>query len=211
MNEQLFELVTELSQVGLNAVQKGLALASGGNLSVRVPGADEFAVTGAGTFLDKLTVDSYATVDLAGNPTGRESAVRPSSEWKLHQRTYEARPDVNCIIHLHPQYAVLLDALGHKVRLFTLDHAFYVKSIGRTDFYPNGSDELADTAAEQAGTHNCIIMGNHGSSAIGPDIEMAYRRAVNMEQAAEATYRALLLGDTETEFPRDQWEMLHHA
>ena len=174
MNEQLFELVTELSQVGQNAVQKGLALASGGNLSVRVPGADEFAVTGAGTFLDKLTVESYATVDLAGNPTSRESAVRPSSEWKLH-------------------------------------HAFYVKSIGRTEFYPNGSDELADTAAEQAGTHNCIIMGNHGSSAIGPDIEMAYRRAVNMEQAAEATYRALLLGDTESEFPRDQWEMLHHA
>ncbi|GAA1847342.1 class II aldolase/adducin family protein [Brevibacterium marinum] len=211
MNDQLLKLVSELSRIGQDAVQKGLALASGGNLSVRVPGADEFAVTGAGTFLDRLTVDTYAVVDLEGNVSDDESSTRPSSEWKLHQRTYQARPDVNCIIHLHPQYAVLLDALGHRVRLFTLDHAFYVKSIGRTDFYPNGSEELADTAATQAASHNCIIMGHHGSSAIGPDIEMAYRRAVNMEQAAEATYRALLLGDTDSEFPRAHWEELHHA
>lgn len=210
MNDQLLELVSELSRVGQDAVQKGLALASGGNLSVRIPGSDDFAVSGAGTFLDRLAIDSYAVVDLGGN-VDDASPVRPSSEWKLHQRTYQARPDVNCIIHLHPQYAVLLDALGHRVRLFTLDHAFYVKSIGRTDFYPNGSDELADTAAAQAGNHNCIIMGHHGSSAIGPDIEMAYRRAVNMEQAAEATYRALQLGDTDSEFPRDQWQKLHHA
>lgn len=211
MNNQLHELVAELCQVGQDAVQKGLALASGGNLSVRVPGSDEFAVTGAGTFLDRLTVDSFAVVDLKDSTTVDSSSTRPSSEWKLHHRTYRARPDVNCIIHLHPQFAVLLDALGHNIRLFTLDHAFYVKSIGRTDFYPNGSDELADTAAAQAGEHNCIVMGNHGSSAIGPSIEMAYRRAVNMEQAAEATYRALLLGDTKSEFPRDQWEKLHHA
>jgi L-fuculose-phosphate aldolase len=211
MNDQLLELVDELSHVGADAVQRGLALASGGNLSVRVPGADEFAITGAGTFLDRLAVDTYAVVDLEGIITDPTSSARPSSEWKLHQRTYLARPDVNCIIHLHPQYAVLLDALGHRVRLFTLDHAFYVKSIGRTDFYPNGSDELADTAAIEASNHNCIIMGHHGSSAIGQDIEMAYRRAVNMEQAAEATYRALLLGDTDSEFPPEQWAKLHHA
>lgn len=211
MDDQLLELVDELSHVGADAVQRGLALASGGNFSVRVPGASEFAITGAGTFLDRLAADTYAVLDLEGRVTDTTSSVRPSSEWKLHQRTYRARPDVNCIIHLHPQYAVLLDALGHRVRLFTLDHAFYVKSIGRTDFYPNGSDELADTAAAEASNHNCIIMGHHGSSAIGPDIEMAYRRAVNMEQAAEATYRALLLGDTDSEFPPEQWEKLHHA
>lgn len=209
MNSELKELVAELCAVGADAVNKGLALASGGNLSVRLPGTEVFAVTGAGTFLDKLTVDDFALVGLDGTILSQDT--RPSSEWKLHQRTYQVRGDVNCVIHLHPQYAILLDAMDHQVRLLSLDHAYYVKSVGRTDFYPNGSDELADTAAEQAKDHNCVIMGNHGSSAIGPDIEMAYRRALNLEQAAETTYRALLLGDTTTEFPRDQWEALHHA
>lgn len=210
MNSELRALVEELCAVGADAVDKGLALASGGNLSVRVPGGDEFAVTGAGTFLDKLTPEDFAVIGLDGSAAGGTPGVRPSSEWKLHQRTFKVRQDVSCVIHLHPQYAVLLDALGHKIRLFTLDHAFYVKSIGRTDYYPNGSDELADSAAAQARDHNCIILGNHGSSAIGPDIEMAYRRAVNMEQAAETTYRALLLGDSATEFPREHWMSLHH-
>lgn len=211
MDKDLQTLADELCEVGRDAVAKGLALATGGNFSVRIPGSEEFAVTGTGTSLDKLTVADFAVVNLDGTVIDGVGGVRPSSEWKLHQRTYQVRDDVSCVIHLHPQYAVLLDALGHKIRLFTLDHAVYVKSIGRTDFFPNGSDELADSAAVQAEDHNCIIMGNHGSSAIGPDIEMAYRRALNMEQAAEASYRSLLLGDTTTEFPRDQWESLHHA
>lgn len=209
MNNELRELIEELCGVGADAVRKGLALASGGNLSVRIPGNPEFAVTGAGTFLDRLTVEDFAVVSIDGQV--KSEGVRPSSEWKLHQRTYQVRDDASCVIHLHPQFAVLLDALGHQVRLFTLDHAYYVKSIGRTDYFPNGSDELADSVAEQAKAHNCIIMGHHGSSAVGPDIEMAYRRALNMEQAAEATYRALLLGDVTSEFPAEHWKALHHA
>ena len=38
---------------------------------------------------------------------------RPSSEVPLHLATYRVRPDVNAVVHLHPQTSVLLDALGH--------------------------------------------------------------------------------------------------
>lgn len=202
------EAIAELIDVGRTAVERGLVLASGGNLSARV-GADQFVVTGAGTWLDRLTSDQFTVLDLDGNRVS--GADKPSSEWKLHQRSYQARPDVNAVVHVHPQNAVLLDALGHQVRLLTLDHAYYVKSVGRTDFYPNGSDELADTAAEQAAEHNCIIMGHHGCSALGESIEMAFRRAMNLEEAATATFRALQLGDTTTTFPAAAFDALHHA
>ena len=36
------------------SVAAGLVVASGGNLSARLPGADEFWVTAAGTWLDRL-------------------------------------------------------------------------------------------------------------------------------------------------------------
>lgn len=200
--------IAELIDVGRTAVERGLVLASGGNLSARV-GADQFVITGAGTWLDRLTPDQFTVMDLDGNRVS--GADKPSSEWKLHQRSYQVRPDVNAVVHVHPQNAVLLDALGHQVRLLTLDHAYYVKSVGRTDFYPNGSDELADTAAEQAAEHNCIIMGHHGCSALGESIEMAFRRAMNLEEAATATFRALQLGDTTTTFPAAAFDALHHA
>jgi L-fuculose-phosphate aldolase len=68
-------------------------------------------------------------------------------------------------------------------------------------YFPNGSDELADAAAEQSRQHDCVVLSHHGCSALGEDIGMAYRRALNLEEAAIATYRALLLGDTTTAFP----------
>ena len=193
------EVVDQLVEVGSSAVARGLVLASGGNLSGRLPGEAEFVVTAAGTWLDRLTAADFSVLTLGGEVVG--GAERPSTEWKLHQRTYLARPDVNAIVHLHPQHTVLVDALGHPVRLFTLDHAVYVRSVGTVPYWPNGSDELADGAAEQARAHDCVVLSHHGCSALGEDIGTAYRRALNLEEAAVATYRALLLGDTTTAFP----------
>lgn len=203
------ELVDQLAEVGRNAVAGGLALASGGNLSARLPGRDEFVVTGAGTWLDRLTPADFTVMRLDGDVVG--GAERPSSEWKLHQRTYRVRPDVNAVVHLHPQHAVLVDALGHRIRLITLDHAYYVRSIGIVPYFPNGSDELADGAAEQARENDCVLLSHHGCSTLGADVGMAYRRALNLEEAAMATYRCLAVGDAGTEFPAAAFADLHHG
>lgn len=208
MTTRVESLVAELSAVGIDIVARGLALASGGNISARIDD-DTFVVTGSGTWLDRLTPDDFSVMSLSGEVIS--GSPNPSSEWKLHQRSYQTRSDVNAVVHVHPQHAVLLNALGHDVRLITLDHAYYVRSVGTTPYYPNGSDELADSAAEQAAHHDCIIMGHHGCSALGDSISMAFRRALNLEEAATATYRALLLGDTETSFPADALAALHHA
>jgi L-fuculose-phosphate aldolase len=203
------DLLDQLAEVGRMAVGSGLALASGGNLSARLPGTDEFVVTGAGTWLDRLTPADFSVMTLDGAVLG--GAERPSSEWKLHQRSYRVRPDVNAVVHLHPQHAVLVDALGHRIRLITLDHAYYVRSVGTVPYFPNGSDELADGAAEQAREHDCIVLSHHGCSALGADVAMAYRRAANLEEAATATYRCLAVGDTGTDFPPEAFADLHHA
>jgi len=203
------DLLEQLAEVGRLAVERGFALASGGNLSARLPGEDQFVVTGAGTWLDRLTPDNFSVMNLAGAVVS--GATRPSSEWKLHQRTYQECPGINCVIHLHPQHTVLLDALGHQIRLITLDHAYYVRSVGTVPYYPNGSDALADTTAEQAKIHNCVIQSFHGCSAHAENISMAFRRILNLEEAATATYRALVLGDKNTVFPPESFEALHHA
>ncbi|WP_413801979.1 class II aldolase/adducin family protein [Streptomyces iranensis] len=201
-------LLAQLIDAGRTAVRSGLVIASGGNLSVRLPG-ERIAVTARGTWLDRLDNASLSILDLDGNVVGGNPD--PSSEWKLHQRTYHVRPDAESVIHLHPQTTVLLDALGEEIRLMTLDHAHWVRSIGRVPYNPNGSDELADTTAEQSRIHNCVIQAHHGCSCIGGDVAMALRRAMSLEQAAVATYQALLLGDRRTSFPSDAFATLNHA
>jgi L-fuculose-phosphate aldolase len=203
------DLIEELSEAGRDAVGRGLVSASGGNLSARRPDGKSFVVTGTGTYLDQLDEDAFSVMDLEGNILG--GAVAPSSEWKLHQRTYLMRPDVNAVIHLHPQVSVLLDAMGHEIRLITLDHAYYLRNIERCPYYPNGSDELGDTAAEASRDCNAIILEYHGCSTLGDTIAMAYRRALSLEEAAENTFRCLQLGNTDLTFPKEEWARIHHA
>jgi ribulose-5-phosphate 4-epimerase/fuculose-1-phosphate aldolase len=202
------ELLEQLTEVGGMAVARGLVLASGGNLSARLPGQDAFLITGAGTWLDRLTPADFALLSLDGEVF---EGPAPSSEWRLHARTYRVRPDVNAVVHVHPQHAVLVDAMGHRIRLLSLDHAYYVGSIGTVPYAPNGSEELADTAAEQARRHDCVVLSHHGCSAVGPDVGMAFRRAMNLEEAATATYRMLACGDSRTAFPEEARAQLRHG
>lgn len=203
------DLIEQLIDVGESAVRRGLVLASGGNLSARLPGSDQYVITGTATWLDRLTPEDFSVVSMTGDVVGGDAA--PSSEWKLHHRTYEVRDNVNAIVHVHPQHAVLVDALAEPIRMVTLDHAVYVGSVGHVDYFPNGSDELADEAAKQALSHDAIVLAYHGCSSLGSDVGMAFRRAMNLEEAAIATYRMLALGNKHTMFPAEYAADLHHA
>jgi L-fuculose-phosphate aldolase len=165
-------------------------VASGGNLSARLPGADTFWVTAAGTWLDRLTPADFVEVRLGDGVAGGGA----STEVALHLATYRVRSDVNAVVHLHPQLAILLDSLGERIRLITTDHAFYLRRIARTPFHPPNTADLAAVAAEAvADGTNCVLLAHHGCSVLGPDLTMAHRRAVNLEEAARLTYRALVL------------------
>ncbi len=193
------DLRDQLAHAGYSMVSAGLVVGSGGNLSARVPDADTCWVTGAGTWLDRLNRSDFAEVGLAdGGPAGGRvprDGVPPSTELALHLATYRVRPDVRAIVHLHPQTALLLDALGERIRLVSTDHAVYLRRIVTTPFRPPGSAELAGVAAAAAadGT-NCILLAHHGCSVLGESVEIAHKRAVYLEEAARLTYAALAAG-----------------
>ena len=202
-------LIADLCALGRAVVAAGLVVGSGGNLSARVPGGQTCWVTGAGTWLDRLEPKDFVEACLhdGASDTGE---IAPSTEVQLHLATYRVRPDVNAVVHLHPQLAVLLDALGEPVRLITTDHAFYLRRVARVPFYPPGTVAMADAAAAAvADGTNCVILAHHGCSVLGPDIAMAHRRASNLEEAARLTYRALLLtgGLPGRPIPECPWEL----
>lgn len=202
MNYVAGDLRDQLAHVGYDVVRAGLIVGSGGNLSAREPGDDVCWVTAAGSWLDRLERPSFVKVRIADgsvvpdelDPSGHRR-VPPSTELALHLATYRARPDVNAVVHLHPQSVVLLDALGERIRLVTTDHAAYVRRVVSTPFHRPGSPELAAAAAAAAGDGtNCIVLAHHGCSVLGDTVEMAHRRARNLEEAAQLTYRAYTLG-----------------
>ena len=204
MNYVSGDLRDQLAHVGYDVVQAGLVCGSGGNLSARIPDEDACWVTGSGSWLDRLSRTSFAAVHISdGSPAAVGAVppahVEPTSELALHLALYRARPDVNAVVHLHPQTSLLLDALGEHIRIVTTDHAFYLRRVSTVPFRMPGSTELAAmTAAMAADGTDCLLLSQHGCVVLADSVELAHKRARNFEEAAQLTYRALAVGRLDT-------------
>jgi ribulose-5-phosphate 4-epimerase/fuculose-1-phosphate aldolase len=194
------DLRDQLAHVGHDVVRAGLVCGSGGNLSARIPDADACWASASGAWLDRLSRSSFVPVQISdGAPaavgTPPPAGVAPTSELALHLALYRTRQDVNAVIHLHPQTALLLDALGERIRIVTTDHAFYLRRVSTVPFRMPGSTELAaSTAAMAADGTDCLMLSRHGCVVMADSVEVAHKRARNLEEAAMLTYRALAAG-----------------
>jgi L-fuculose-phosphate aldolase len=205
------DLRDQLAHVGYDVVQAGLVCGSGGNLSARRPEEDTCWVTAAGAWLDRLSRTTFVPIQISDGspvPAGPPHVARPpaTSELALHLALYRARPDVNAVVHLHPQTVLLLDALAERIRLTTTDHTFYLRRVSTVPFRLPGSAEVAALAAAMAadGT-DCLVLSQHGCVVMADSVELAHKRARNLEEAADLTYRAMLAGKLEAlrECPED--------
>lgn len=182
----------QLAHLGRSVVAAGLVVGSGGNLSTRAAAGDSCWVTAAGTWLDRLTRDSFARVRIADGAT--VGGPVPTTELGLHLATYRVRPDVRVIVHLHPQSVLLLDALDRPIRLATTDHAFYLRAVVTVPFAPPGSPEVGEWAAAAAKPGGDVfVLARHGCSVLADSVELAHKRALYLEEAAQLTYWAALL------------------
>lgn len=192
-----------ITVIGRKAAAAGLVSASGGNISARLGDSPYCVITSSGSWLEDLSVENFAVLD------SRSGAIvegnLPSSEYKVHTLTYLARRDVTSVTHFHPQWTVLVRALGIETRPLTLDHFSYLGVIRYVPFSPNGSDSLGRDVAEAAAAgSDTIVLEHHGSVCLGADIAMGYRRTLNLEEASRAAYFTSLSGHPPIDFPNAQ-------
>jgi L-fuculose-phosphate aldolase len=190
---------------GQKLVIAGLVVGSGGNLSGRLPDGDGFLITPSGYSIAELTPDQLVRVGSDGTVLG--GGLKPSSEWPMHAAAYGARSDAQFVFHLHPPVSTTLHAVGIPIRHLTTDHAYYVRDLHEVPYINSGSPELAAAVAEQLHGAEVVLLRHHGCLLVADTPDLAYQRAMNLEAAAMATYRAIQLGDTVTVTPPEymQW------
>ena len=172
-------------------VQKGYLMATGGNLSLRIPGQDAFAITPSNYDYMKMTADDVCVLDFSLAMI--DGHLKPSVESAMHGAIYQARADVNAIIHTHQVYTSALTLIKAPIpALFDEQTRFLGRSVKIIPYAPSGTGMLAKTVAKHVKNHNnAFMMQNHGALVFGHDMERAIHNVEILEKCALAYLLAI--------------------
>ena len=179
-----FLVKSQLLKYSRLAHERGLTAAFGGNLSILF--RDRIFIKATGAVMDDLSFAQVAVMDLEGRQL---SAIRPSSEWRLHFYIYKEREDVRAIAHLHPPYAIATSALlKGELPIITPEAEIYLKKIPIVLFKPAGTEELALEVAKHLKDYDAAIMEKHGIVTAGKSLREAFYKAELVEESAKLWY-----------------------
>ena len=172
-------------------VRKGYLMATGGNLSLRIPGHASFAITPSNYDYLKMTPDDVCVLDFELNPL--EGRLKPSVESAMHAGVYKVRGDVNAIVHTHQVFTSALTLIKAPIpSLFDEQARFLGRRVDIIPYAPSGTGLLKNTVAQHVKNHNnAFMLQNHGALIFGHDMERAIHNVEVLEKCAQAYLLAL--------------------
>jgi L-fuculose-phosphate aldolase len=96
-----------------------------------------------------------------------------------------ARPDVNCVIHTHPEHAIAFSSLGKELAPMSNDGTMFSAGV---PIFSETTDLITDqprgkAVAKTLGDKGALILRNHGIVTAGSTIEQAVFLAIKLERA----------------------------
>lgn len=202
------QLKEDICKVMRNLFQRGYVSALGGNVSAKVPGANEFWITPSGIFKGELSPDDLVKVDFDGNVL--DGFMKPSIETPMHAAVYKARPDVNAIVHAHNPVTLGLALAGYALKPISVEAVMVLRKVEIVPFAFPGTDHLAKLVGEKAsGGARALILMNHGILAMGSNLYDAEAIAETLEEVAMAQFVSLALGKEPPVIPEREMELYY--
>jgi len=160
----------------------GLSVGTSGNLSVRT--SQGYLITPTGIAYHQLKEIDIVEMDMQGNII--QGDLKPSSEWHFHQGIYQAREEINAIVHVHSNYATGIACTRQDIPAF---HYMVAKaggdSIRCAEYATFGSEALSENAVKALQGRDACLLANHGMIVLGEDINSAYKLAEEVENIAK--------------------------
>lgn len=179
MNE-IKELICE---IGRRLYARQMIAGGDGNISCR----DENGIiwiTSAGKRKGDLTVEDIIGITLDGEVVQGQGV--PSTETKMHLAAYRLCPQINAVVHAHPQVATAYTIAG-----IAFENEVLIESLpilGEVVTAPYGrpsTEEVVASLAPYIKEHPVILMANHGAVTMGSSLWEAYNRMETLEHVAK--------------------------
>jgi L-ribulose-5-phosphate 4-epimerase len=182
-------------------LQKGYLMATGGNVSVRLPAKNTFAITPSNFDYQKMTAQDVCVLDLQLNQL--EGQLMPSVESGMHAAIYRARADVQAVIHTHQVYASALTLIKAPIPALFDEQARYLgRQVNIIPYAPSGTGFLKSMIARHVRDHNnAYMLQNHGALVFGHDMERAIHNVEILEKCSLAYLLALTSGRKISKIP----------
>ncbi|MFC6237971.1 class II aldolase/adducin family protein [Longivirga aurantiaca] len=176
-----------------------------GNVSVRVPGEDEFYFTGGPSMRDHPR-DLVVRVGLDG--TLREGTLAPvqGAVVDMHASRYLDERAVGCVLHTHSPFATAYAVAQRPIGCWIEALAMFglPSGVPLAGYGPRGSAEaIAHIRAAVVPGVPAVLLANHGVLVFHRTTDLAVLVGGVVEEAAAAAYRAQALGGP-VEIPETQ-------
>ncbi|HTZ24650.1 MAG TPA: class II aldolase/adducin family protein [Streptosporangiaceae bacterium] len=199
------DLAGQVADIAQRVVASGAISANGhGNVSVRVPGADEMYFT-AGPSLRDHPASMVVRVGLDGTLLEGDLPPIQGAVVAMHTAMYADNPDVGCVLHTHSPYATAYAVARRPIGCWVEALAMFglPDGVPVAGYGPRGSEEAVANirAAVIAGTP-AVLLANHGVLVFHRTPELAIQIGSIVEEAAQAGVNASGLGGP-AEIPGD--------
>ena len=199
------DLVGQVADIAQRVVASGAISANGhGNVSVRVPGADEMYFT-AGPSLRNHPASMVVRVRLDGTLLEGDLPPIQGAVVAMHTAMYADHPDVGCVLHTHSPYATAYAVARRPIGCWVEALAMFglPDGVPVARYGPRGSDKAVANirAAVIAGTP-AVLLANHGVLVFHRTPELAIQIGSIVEEAAQAGVNSSGLGGA-AEIPDD--------
>ena len=191
------DLVAQVVDVARRVVASGAISANGhGNVSLRVPGAEEMYFTGGPSLRDH-PASAVVRVALDGALVEGELPPIQGAVVAMHTAMYADHPDVGCVIHTHSPCATAFAVARLSIECWTEAMAMFglADGVPVADYAPRGSDQAVANirTAARAGTP-AVLLANHGVLVFHRTPELAITVGGVVEEAAQTSLYASSIG-----------------
>ena len=191
------ELAVQVADMAQRVVASGAISANGhGNVSVRVPGAEEIYFT-AGPSLRNHPASMVVRVGLDGTLLEGDLPPIQGAVVAMHTAMYADHPDVGCVLHTHSPYATAYAVAHRPIGCWVEALAMFGAPSGVpvAGYGPRGSDEaIANIRAAVTPGVPAVLLANHGVLVFHRTPELAILIGSVVEEAAQAGINAAGLG-----------------
>jgi ribulose-5-phosphate 4-epimerase/fuculose-1-phosphate aldolase len=180
------------------------------HISARVPGtSDEFLLNPKGKLFSQIRASDLIKINLDGEILDDTPHTVIRAGFVIHSAVLGARPDSNCVIHTHTKAGMAVSAMECGLLPVNQKSMKFVQGMPYHDYQGYATDlEERDSLVANLGTHNWLILRNHGLLVAGPQLWTAFRWMYSLETACRVQV-ACMAGGTKLRLPTD--DVVAHA